>query len=173
MSGEELEAKVKTKAISGKVVSGYYEQKLGIAENATLFVEQMFNFWQYNAFMFGDEAWLTLQIKKLYEVIQTLHRPLQSIVDIDKDYIMKLSGRMNNDYHLFLSSSINADGDIDEVEWSFIEDLPTTVANIIKTRSPPNYIINTMIQQIADQTCKENKRKLVAEGILGHTVQYT
>jgi hypothetical protein len=66
--------------------------------------------------MFGDEAWLTLQMKKLYEVIQVLHtRPLQSIIDIDKDYIVKLSGRMNNDYHLFLSSCIKANGDIDGV----------------------------------------------------------
>jgi hypothetical protein len=145
MSSEELESKVKVKAISGKVVSGYYEQKLGIAENATLFAEQMFNFWQYNTFMFGDEAWLTLQIKKLYEVIQTLQRSLQSIVKIEKDYITKLAGHMNNDYHLFLSSCIEADGDINLVKWSFVEDLPATVPNIIKTRSPPNYIINTLI----------------------------
>jgi hypothetical protein len=169
ISGEELESKLKTKAISAKVVSGYYEQKLGIAENATLFAEQMFNFWQYNVFMFGDEAWLTLQTKKLYEVIRTLHQSLQSIVEIDRDYIIKLSGRMNNDYHLFLSSCIEADGDIEAVEWSFVEDLPATVANIIRTRSPPNYIINTIIRQIADQTREENKRKLAAAGILGHT----
>jgi hypothetical protein len=169
ISGEELESKVKTKAISGKIVSGYYESKLGIAESATLFTEQMFNFWQYNAFMFGDEAWLTHQIKQLYEICQALHRPLQSIVDIDKDYILKLSGKINNDYHLFLSSCIEADGDIDEVEWSFVEDLPKTVANIIKTRSPPGYIINTLISRIADQTRAETKRKLMAEGILNHT----
>jgi hypothetical protein len=169
ISGEELESKVRTKAISAKVVSGYYEQKLGIAGDATLFAEQMFNFWQYNAFMFGDEAWLTLQMKKLYEVTQTLHRSLQSIAEIDKDYITKLSGRMNNDYHLFLSSCIEADGDIDGVEWSFVEDLPATVANIIKTRSPPNYIINTIIRQIADQTKDDNKRKLIAEGIQNRT----
>jgi hypothetical protein len=167
ISGEELESKLRTKAISAKVVSGYYEQKLGIAYNATIFAEQMFNFWQYNAFMFGDEAWLTLQIGKLYRVIQTLHRSLQSIVDIDRDYILKLAGRMNNDYHLFLTSCIEADGDIEAVEWSFVEDLPTTIANIIKTRSPPNY--NTIIRQIANQTRDESKRKLAAEGVLGHT----
>jgi hypothetical protein len=102
-------------------------------------------------------------------VIQALHRPLQSITDIDKDdYILKLSGRMNNNYHLFLSSCIKADGDIDGVEWSFVEE-PMMVSNIIKTRSPPNYIINTIIHRIADQTREETKRKLVAEGILGHT----
>jgi hypothetical protein len=102
-------------------------------------------------------------------VIQTLHRSLQSIVDIDRDYILKLAGRMNNDYHLFLTSCIEADGDIEAVEWSFVEDLPTTIANIIKTRSPPNYIINTIIRQIANQTRDESKRKLAAEGVLGHT----
>jgi hypothetical protein len=46
-------------------MSGYYEKKLGSAENVTLFAEQMFNFWQYNAYMCGDKAWLTLQMKKL------------------------------------------------------------------------------------------------------------
>jgi hypothetical protein len=58
---------------------------------------------------------------------------------------------------------------MESLEWSFVEELPMMVSNIIKTCSPPNYIINTIIHQIADQMRKETKRKLVAEEILGHT----
>jgi hypothetical protein len=69
MSGEELDTRIKAKAISSSTVKSFFEQKLGIADSAIEFVDQMFNFWKFNCFMFGDRAWITIQIQKLYETI--------------------------------------------------------------------------------------------------------
>jgi hypothetical protein len=69
MTGEELDTRIKAKAISSSTVKSFFEQKLGIANNAIEFVDQMFNFWQFNCFMFGEDAWVTNQVKRLFETI--------------------------------------------------------------------------------------------------------
>jgi hypothetical protein len=98
MSGEELDTRIKAKAISSNsTVKSFFEQKLGIADTAVGFIDQMFNFWKFNCFMFGDEAWVTTQIQKLYETTRDMRNEIKSLQKMDKEYIARIASKINND----------------------------------------------------------------------------
>jgi hypothetical protein len=163
ISGEELETKVKAKAISGSVVNKLYEQKLGIAMDANMLVDQAYNFWQYNCFMFGDDSWLATKMSEVYNTIQTFKPEIHSIARNEKDYITLLASQINNDYHLFLSSCLDADDDMDKVSWNYIDHLSGKIKELVKNRSKPNFVMTRMVRALAEQSRIEIKRKQEAD----------
>jgi hypothetical protein len=75
-----------------------------------------------------------------------------------------LVAKLNNEYHLFLYSCMEADGDISSVAWEYMENLPNNIKNTnINRRALPNFIVSTMIPVIADQSRKEFKQKQESE----------
>jgi hypothetical protein len=171
-TGAEMDAKLKAKAISAKSVQGQYESKLGIAQTGHELKKQFYNFWKFNCFMFGDEVWLTKKMQEIYKIMEDHDDEINGIEEINEGYILRrLAGLINNEYHHFLSSCVDADGDMDSVGWSMLETLVCEVRHLIRRRSRPDFIINTVIQNIADQSKSDYKRKLqeTIGGNLGHT----
>jgi hypothetical protein len=169
ISGEELETRVRIKVINSKVVEAQYETKMGIALTAEDLRLQIYNFWQYNCFMFGDDSWLAKKIKEIHEVVTIFGSQIKGIATNDKDYILLLAAKLNNEYHLFLYSCVVADGDINSVAWEHLENFPNEIKNKILTRERPNFIISTMIRAIADQSKREYKRKQELENFFEPT----
>jgi hypothetical protein len=176
MTGEELEMKVKLKVVTAKTVMELFESKLGSAESAQTLKKQAFNFWQYNGFMFGDEAYVTLKMKEVHDTIEKLENEIESLAENDDDYILLIAGIINNEYHLFLSSCIDANEDIGQVEWEHIDEIAKTIRGFVKARTKPTFVLPKVIRQIYDQTKRElateRKRKYdddrVAIGIGGN-----
>jgi hypothetical protein len=164
MTGEELDTRIKAKAISSSTVKSFFEQKLGIADTAIEFVDQMFNFWKFNCFMFGDNAWITGQIHKLYETIRDLRNEIKSLQKVDNEYIARIASKINNDYHLFLTSCIHADEDIEKVKWGYLEDCAEEISSTLHKRAPLGFVLTEMIQKVIDQSNQEQKRKQDADG---------
>jgi hypothetical protein len=127
MSGEELEKKMKLKIVTAKSVSGLFESKLMIAESAEKLKKQAYNFWQYNCFMFGDNSYITKKLEELSDVIETLDDEIDSLAENNENYILLLAGIINNEYHLFLSSCVDANDDIEKVAWEHIDKIPNLI----------------------------------------------
>jgi hypothetical protein len=163
MSGEELETKLKAKIVSGKVVQGQFETKLAIAASANLFTRQARNFWHYNCFMFGENSWLTNQVKVVAELLASYENEIDSIAELDRDIILILAAMWNNEYHLFLKSCVEANDDITRVRWQYLEDFPLTIRRIIESRTIPNFVFNHTIRLIRDQSREELRRKRALE----------
>jgi hypothetical protein len=68
ITGEEFKMKLKAKAISSNLAKSYFDSKPGIALSASQFTKQLYNFWQFNGFMFGDEAWISRKVQEIYEI---------------------------------------------------------------------------------------------------------
>jgi hypothetical protein len=169
ISGEELETRVRVKAISTKVVEAQYETKMGVALAADDFRLQVYNFWQYNCFMFGDDSWLAKKLQEVYNMITVYESHLKGIARNDRDYILLLAAKLDNDYHLFLYSCVEADSDINNVAWEHLENLPNDIKYKIMNRERPNFIVSTMIRAIADQSKREYKRKQELENFFEPT----
>jgi hypothetical protein len=137
---------------NGNVVKKYYEQKLGIAGDAEELIQQMFNFWQYNCFVFGDDALLTLKTKELHNIVTEHKMEINSIAYMDDNYITLLIAKMNNDYHLFLASCLSANNNISKVNWGHIDRLPEVIKNHIQNRERPNFVLTSTIYSIADHS---------------------
>jgi hypothetical protein len=169
ISGEELETRVRIKAISSKVVEAQYETKMGIALTADDFRLQVYNFWQYNCFMFSDDSWLAKKLQEVHNVVTTFSSHIKGIAANDKDYILLLAARLDNEYHLSLYSCIEADRDINGVAWEYMENLPNEIKSKILNRERPNFIISRMVRAIADQSKKDYKRKQDIENLFEST----
>jgi hypothetical protein len=165
MSGEEIETKIKVKAITAKAVMGLFEQKLGIAEAAHIFSRQMYNFWQLNGFIFGDQSWIAIKIGEIYELLRKREERLESLAARDKDYILQLAAIINNRYHHFLSSCVEAKGDISKVRWDHVEGISEYVDELILSRDKPRFVLTSTFRAIAEQTESELKRKRMAENL--------
>jgi hypothetical protein len=159
MTGEELDTRIKAKAISSSTVKSFFEQKLGIADTAVDFVDQMFNFWKFNRFMFGDGAWVTNQVQRLYETIRDMRNEIKSLQKVDDEYIARIASKINNDYHLFLTSCVNANEDIGRVNWRPLEECADEICLLLQKRAPLGFVLTEMIQSIIDQSRKDSKRK--------------
>jgi hypothetical protein len=170
-TGAEMDAKLKAKAISAKSVQGQYESKLGIAQTGQELKKQFYNFWKFNCFMFGDESWLTTKMHEIYKIIEDHDDEIDGIKEINGGYILRLAGLINNEYHHFLSLCVDADENMDLVSWQILETLVCKVRHLIRRRSRPDFIINTVIQNIADHSKSKYKRKLeeTIGGRLSHT----
>jgi hypothetical protein len=155
MSGEELEMKMKLKIVTAKSVLGLFESKLGIAESAEKLKKQAYIFWQYNCFMFGENSYLARKLKELSDVIDKLDNEIDSLAENDEDYILLLAGIINNEYHLFLSSCINANKDIGQVEWDHIDKIPNLIRGFVKARDRPTFVLSTVHRRIKDQTNRD------------------
>jgi hypothetical protein len=163
MTGEELDTRIKAKAISSNTVKSFFEQKLGIADSAIEFVNQIFNFWKFNCFMFGNDAWITIQVERLHDTIQDMRNEIKSLHRADTDYIARIALKIDNDYHTFLTSCIHADEDLTKVNWRALEDCSDEISSTIRKRAPMGFVMTDMIQSVIDQTKKELKRKQEAE----------
>jgi hypothetical protein len=159
MTGEEFELKMKAKIITAKTVNGQLEQKLGMAQSAHTFTRQLYNFWQFTAFMFGDDAWISKKLQDLHELFKELEEDLDSIAERDDEYILQLAAIINNRYHMFLSSCVEADGDITKVEWSHVERLQGSMGDFIRTREKPAIVMTKVLHGISDQTKRELQAK--------------
>jgi hypothetical protein len=167
VSGEELEMRMKMKAITANVVKAQFESKLGIASSAYQFVQQAFNFWQLTGFVFGDDSWFAKTTGLVYKQMELLRRELESIAENDKDYILQIAAIWNNEYHLFLTSCIEANDDITKVRWSRYDTLPDTLSSLIQTRTKPSYVLTTCLRLIAEQSQLEAQQKRNAENAFG------
>jgi hypothetical protein len=134
-----------------------------------MLVDQAYNFWHYNCFMFGDESWLATKMCDVYNTIQIFKKEIHSIARNDKEYITLLAAQIDNDYHLFLSSCLDADDDISKVAWNYIDHLSDKIKESVKNRSKPNFVMTSMVRAIADQSRLEVKRKQEAEEIAHKT----
>jgi hypothetical protein len=164
MSGEEMESKMKAKAITAKTVSDYFEQRLGIALTANKFTRQFFNFLQYNKVMFGEDSWLAKKVGELYEVFKELEEEIDEMSENDEEYILILAAMVNNDYHRFLLSCIEADDDISKVKWRYLEKTADTITTLVQSQQRPNFVITGVFKNILEQTKRELKRKRNADG---------
>jgi hypothetical protein len=160
MIGEEMEARLKSKAVSAKTIEGHFESKPGIAMTAHDFTRQVQNFWKYNIFMFGENSWLTRKMKEIFEIIRDKEDEVKSIERMNAGFILSLAGLINSEYHHFLSSCVKAGGDIGNVCWDIMESLIIDIRSHIRKRSTPNFAMNVAIKAIADQSKSEHKRKL-------------
>jgi hypothetical protein len=167
VSGEELEMRMKMKAITANVVKAHYESKLGIASSAYQFVQQAFNFWQLTGSVFGDDSWFAKITGLVYKQMELLRRELESIAENDKDYILQIALIWNNEYHLFLTSCIEANDDIQKVRWNRYDALPDTLSSLIQTRTKPSFVLTTCIRLIAEQSKLEAQQKRNAENAFG------
>jgi hypothetical protein len=109
--------------------------------------------------MFGDESWLATKMCDVYNTIQIFKKEIHSIARSDKEYITLLAAQIDNDYHLFLSSCLDADDDISKVAWNYIDHLSDKIKESVKNRSKPNFVMTSMVRAIADQSRLEVKRK--------------
>jgi hypothetical protein len=119
--------------------------------------------------MFGDESWLATKMCDVYNTIQIFKKEIHSIARNDKEYITLLAAQIDNDYHLFLSSCLDADDDISKVAWNYIDHLSDKIKESVKNRSKPNFVMTSMVRAIADQSRLEVKRKQEAEEIAHKT----
>jgi hypothetical protein len=158
---------------SGNIVKGYIKRKLGIATTAHEFARQVNNFWQFVCSMFGDDSWLAKKIHEVYKITNDFVDEIESLTRSDSEYILQLASVIDHTYHFFLTTCVNADGDIGKVDWTYLENLPDEIKNFIRKRAHPNFILTRMIRRIADQTLEEQKRKLQVDGVFepsGHSV---
>jgi hypothetical protein len=161
MTGEEFKLKMKAKLIMAKTVNSQLEQKLGIAQLAQTFTWQLYNFWQFTAFMFGDNSWIVKKLQDLHNVIKQLEEDLDSIAERDEEYIhiLQLAAIINNRYHMFLTSCVEVDGDITKVEWSHVERLQEMKGDFIQMREKSGIMLTTVLYGISDQTKRELQAK--------------
>jgi hypothetical protein len=170
ITGDEFDIRLRAKAISGKAVQGLFETKMGIATNGYEFTRQMRNFWLYNCFMFGDEAWVAKKVKEIYEVIKEKEEEIIEASEMHRDYFISLAGKINNDYHNFLTLCIDADEDITKVDWEVLECTPKEIGCFIRSQEKPTLLINGVLRTIADEARSELKRKQeAAAAIKDHT----
>jgi hypothetical protein len=163
MSGEEMETKMKAKALTPKLVSGFFEQRLGIALSANKFTRQFFNFWQYNIVMFGENSWLTQKVGELYEVFKELEEEIDEMAENDEEYILVLAAIVNNDYHRFLLSCIKANEDITKVKWRYLEKTADTITTLVQSQQKSNFVLTRIYKELLEQTKRDQKRKRNAE----------
>jgi hypothetical protein len=170
ITGDEFDIRLRAKAISGKAVQGLFETKMGIATNGYEFTRQLRNFWLYNCFMFGDESWIASKVKEIYEVIKEKEEEIIEASEMHRDYFISLAGKINNDYHNFLTSCIDADEDITKVDWEVLECTPKEIGRFIRSQEKPTLLINGVLRTIADEARSELKRKQeAAAAIEDHT----
>jgi hypothetical protein len=167
MSSEELDIKVKMKAVSGDDAKGYFETPLSIATDAHELVQQLYNFWQYVSFQFHDDSWLANQTKKIYSIMQKNEKAIQSIANVCKDFIILLVSKINNDFHQTLWSCMQANGEINAVNWNSMESLPAKVQGYIDDRERPNFIITDMIKSIINYQFKRKWEEIEADNDIG------
>jgi hypothetical protein len=105
--------------------------------------------------MFGDGAYVTLKMKEVHDAIEKLENEIESLAENDDDYILLLAGIINKEYHLFLSSCINANEDIEQVEWEHIDEIAKTIHGFVKARTKPTFVLPRVIRQIYDQTIRD------------------
>lgn len=165
--GEELEMRMKMKAITANIVKAQFESKLGIATSAHQFIRQAFNFWQLIGFVFGDDSWLAKMTGTVYEKMAQLEQEIESIAHNDREYIVQIAAIWNNEFHLFLNSCIEANGDIQKVRWSRYDALPETLPSLIQTRTKPSFILTDILHLILDQSMREMQQKRNAENAFG------
>jgi hypothetical protein len=109
--------------------------------------------------MFGVDAWVTLQVKRLYETIRDMRNEIKSLQKKDDEYIARIASKLNNDYHTFLTSCIHADEDIEKVNWKPLEDCCDEIRLSLQKRDPLGFVLTDMIQSVIEQSKKELKRK--------------
>jgi hypothetical protein len=160
MIGEEMDARLKSKAVSAKTIEGYFESKPGIAMTANDFTRQVKNFWKYNIFMFSEDSWLSGKMERIYKIIRDKEDEIKSIERMNDGFILALAGLINSEYHHFLTSCVKANDDIEKVNWSIMESLIIDIKTHIRKRAIPNFTMNVAIKAIAEQSKTEYKRKL-------------
>jgi hypothetical protein len=173
ISGDEFDIRLRAKAISGKAVQGLFETKLGIATNGYEFTRQMKNFWIYNCFMFGDNSWLANMVKEIYKVVKGKEEEIIEASEMHRDYLISLAGKINNDYHDFLTSCIDADGDIRKVDWEVLETTSKEISRMIRSQAKPSLMINGILRTIADEARSELKRKQEAAAAMEEHTGFT
>jgi hypothetical protein len=130
----------------------------------------MKNFWIYNCFMFGDNSWLSNTVKEIYEVVKGKEEEIIETSEMHHDYLILLAGKINNDYHDFLTSCINANKDIRKVDWEVLETTSKEISCMIRSQAKPSLMINGILRTIADEARSELKRKQeVAAAMDEHT----
>jgi hypothetical protein len=156
MTGEEIDLRVKTKAIAGDIVRGIFETKLAVATTADDLTRQIFNFWQYVSFQFRDDSWLSNQVKKIWEIVRDSQDEIKSIAVIQPDFLLAMVTKINNDFQHTLWSCLKAKGDITRVNWISMESLPAKVQGYINDREKPAIILTNMNRVLLEN---QNKRK--------------
>jgi hypothetical protein len=156
MSGEEIDLRVKTKAIAGDIVRGIFETKLAVTTNASDFTRQLYNFWQYVAFQFRDDSWLSKQVKRVWEICRDSEDEIKSIVVIQQDFLLAMVTKINNDFQHTLWSCMKCKGDISKVNWISMEALPAKVQGYINDREKPAIILTNMTRVLLEN---QNKRR--------------
>jgi hypothetical protein len=81
--------------------------------------------------MFSDDSWIAKKLQDLHDLFKELEEDLDSIAERDDEYILQLAAIINNRYHMFLSSCVEADGDITKVEFSHVERLQRMMGDFI------------------------------------------
>jgi hypothetical protein len=97
------------------------------------------------------------------DLLSKYEREIDSISTLERDIILILAAMWNNEYHLFLSSCVEANGDINLVRWSILEEFPFTLRRIIESRAIPNFCFNHTIRLIRDQSREELRKKRALE----------
>jgi hypothetical protein len=105
----------------------------------------------------------------VHNTIQDFKKEIHSIARNDREYITILASQIDNDYHLFLSSCLDADDDISKVDWNYIDQLSDKIKESVKSRSKPNFVMTSMVRAIAEQSRVEVKRKQEADALAGKT----
>jgi hypothetical protein len=93
-----------------------------------------------------------------------MRNKIKSLQKVDNEYIARIASKINNDYHLFLTSCIHADEDIEEVKWSYLEDCAEEISSTLHKRAPLGFVLTEMIQSVIDQSNQELKQKQDAGG---------
>jgi hypothetical protein len=109
--------------------------------------------------MFGDDAWISRKIQEIYEIFRTGEERLESIYTADREYIILMAAFINNEYHSFLTSCVEADEDITKIDWECMEECVTDVRKLLRKRARPNIVITGKIKIIADLTREEQIKK--------------
>jgi hypothetical protein len=158
MTGEEIDMRVKTKSIAGEIVRGIFETKLAVATNANDLTKQLYNFWQYVAFQFRDDSWLSNQVKKVWEICRDAEDEIKSIAIVQPDFLLSMVAKINNDFQHTLWSCMKAKGDITKANWISMEALPAKIQGYINDREKPAIIITNMTRVLLEN---QNKRKMI------------
>jgi hypothetical protein len=129
-----------------------------MATNGYEFTRQMKNFWIYkNCFMYGDNAWLSNTAKEIYKVVQKKEEEIIEASEMHRDYLISLAGIINN--HEFLTSCIDANGDIRKVDWEVLESTSKEIGRMVQSQAKPSLMINGILRTITEEARMELKRK--------------
>jgi hypothetical protein len=88
-----------------------------------------------------------------------MRNEIKSLHKKDDEYIARITSKLNNDYHTFLTSCIHANEDIEKVNWKPLEDCSDEIRTSLQKRDPLGFVLTDMIQSVIDQSKRELKRK--------------